>query len=296
MTKRVFEKTMLAARALLVLTFAAGVSTASAQELYGTLKKIKDSGTIVIGHNEDSPPFASFGADGKPIGYSIDICNKIAEAVKAELKMDNLTVKFQAVNGQTRTPLLVNGTVDLVCATTTNTFSRQKQLDFLNTMFVTGNRLVVKKSSGIKEIEDLKGKVVSANQGTTNEKVLNELNEKLNLGIKILPTKDQPQAWIALETGRTDAHMADEVVEYGLIAKAKNPEQFAVVGRLLSFDPYAIVIRRDDSAFRTLGNYTLAKLYRSGEWEQIYTKWLSPIGQPLSPDLKNLMAMQNYPD
>jgi len=296
MTRTVFAKTMLAGQALLVLTFAADVSMASAQELYGTLKKIKDSGTIVIGHNEDSPPFASFGADGKPIGYSIDICNKIAEAVKAELKMDSLTVKFQAVNGQTRTPLLVNGTVDLVCATTTNTFSRQKQLDFLNTMFVTGNRLVVKKSSGIKEIEDLKGKVVSANQGTTNEKVLNELNEKLNLGIKVLPTKDQPQAWIALETGRTDAHMADEVVEYGLIAKSKNPEQFEVVGRLLSFDPYAIVIRRDDSAFRTLGNYTLARLYRSGEWEQIYSKWMSTIGQPLSPDLKNLMAMQNYPD
>lgn len=281
--------------ALLAATFTASTS-GSAQELYGTLKKIKDSGTIVIGHNEDSPPFASFGADGKPLGYSIDICNKIAEEVKAELKMDNLTVKYQAVNGQTRTPLLINGTVDLVCATTTNTFSRQKQLDFLNTMFVTGNRLMVKKSSNIKEIEDLKGKVVSANQGTTNEKVLHALNDKLNLGIKILPTKDQPQAWIALETGRTDAHMTDEVVEYGLIAKSKNPELYEVVGRLLSFDPYSIVIRRDDSAFRTLGNYTLAKLYRSGEWEKIYTKWMSTIGQPLSQGLKNLMAMQNYPD
>lgn len=281
--------------ALLAASFAT-VTSGSTQELYGTLKKIKDSGTIVIGHNEDSPPFASFGADGKPLGYSIDICNKIADEVKAELKMDNLTVKYQAVNGQTRTPLLINGTVDLVCATTTNTFSRQKQLDFLNTMFITGNRLMVKKSSGIKEIEDLKGKVVSANQGTTNEKVLHALNDKLNLGIKILPTKDQPQAWIALETGRTDAHMTDEVVEYGLIAKSKNPQDYEVVGRLLSFDPYAIVIRRDDSAFRTLGNLTLAKLYRSGEWEKIYTKWMSTIGQPLSPALKELMAMQNYPD
>ncbi len=194
--------TMMIARtaAFAALLVGASLMPSSAQELYGTLKKIKDAGTIVIGHNEDSPPFAYFGADGKPMGYSIDICNKIAEAVKAELKMDNLTIKYQAVNGQTRTPLLVNGTVDLVCATTTNTFSRQKQLDFLNTMFVTGNRLLVKKGTGIKEIEDLKGKVVSANQGTTNEKVLNELNEKLNLGIKVLPTKDQPQAWIALET------------------------------------------------------------------------------------------------
>lgn len=269
---------------------------AGAQQLYGTLKKIKDSGTIIIGHNEDSPPFASFGADGKPQGYSIDICNKIAEAVKAELKMDNLTVKYQAVNGQTRTPLLVNGTVDLVCTTTTNTFSRQKQVDFLNTMFVTGNRLLVKKDSGIKEIEDLKGKVVSANQGTTNEKVLHALNDKLNLGIKILPTKDQPQAWAALESDRTDAHMTDEVVEYGLIAKSKDPDQYMVTGRLLSFDPYAIVIRRDDSAFRSLGNHVLAELYRSGEWEKIYNKWMSTIGQPLSPELKQLMAMQNYPE
>jgi glutamate/aspartate transport system substrate-binding protein len=269
---------------------------ASAQELYGTLKKIKDSGTIVIGHNEDSPPFAYFGADGKPQGYSIDICNKITEAVKAELKMDDLTVKYQAVNGQTRTPLLVNGTVDLVCATTTNTFSRQKQVDFLNTMFVTGNRLLVRKDSGIKEIEDLKGKVVSANQGTTNEKVLHELNDKLGLGIKILPTKDQPQAWAALESDRTDAHMTDAVVEYGLIAKAKNPDEYMVTGRLLSFDPYAVVIRRDDSAFRSLGNRTLAELYRSGEWERIYTKWMSTIGQPMSPELKQLMSMQNYPD
>jgi glutamate/aspartate transport system substrate-binding protein len=269
---------------------------ASAQELYGTLKKIKDSGTIVIGHNEDSPPFAYFGADGKPQGYSIDICNKIAQAVKAELKMDDLTVKYQAVNGQTRTPLLVNGTVDLVCATTTNTFSRQKQVDFLNTMFVTGNRLLVRKDSGIKEIEDLKGKVVSANQGTTNEKVLHELNDKLGLGIKILPTKDQPQAWAALESDRTDAHMTDAVVEYGLIAKAKNPDEYMVTGRLLSFDPYAVVIRRDDSAFRSLGNRTLAELYRSGEWEQIYAKWMSTIGQPMSPELKQLMSMQNYPD
>src|SRR6185436_16339448 len=158
-------------------TLAIGFSAAAgAEDLYGTLKKVKESGTIVIGHNEDSPPFAYFGPDGKPIGYSIDLCNLIADAVKAELKMDKLTVKYQAVNGQTRTPLLVNGTVDMVCATTTNTLARGRQLDFLNTMFVTGNRILTKKGKGIKEIEDLKGKTVSANQGTTNELVLKELN------------------------------------------------------------------------------------------------------------------------
>jgi glutamate/aspartate transport system substrate-binding protein len=269
---------------------------AVAQELYGTLKKIKDSGTIVIGHNEDSPPFSYFGEGGKPQGFSIDLCNLIADEVKKELKMEKLAVRFQAVNGQTRTPLLVNGTIDLVCSTTTNTLSRQQQVDFLYTMFVTGNRLLVKKGSGIKEIEDLKGKTVSANQGTTNERVLKELNERLNLGIRHLPTKDQPQGWLALETGRTDAHMADEVVEFGLIAKAKNPQDYEVVGRLLSFDPYAIVVRRDDSAFRQVGNRVLARLYRSGEIYKIHDKWLSTINMPASDKLKTLFEMEAIPE
>ena len=163
-------------------------------------------------------------------------------------------------------------------------------------MFVTGNRLLVKKGSGIKEIEDLKGKTVSANQGTTNERVLKELNERLNLGIRHLPTKDQPQGWLALETGRTDAHMTDEVVEFGLIAKARNPQDYEVVGRLLSFDPYAIVVRRDDSAFRLVGNRVLARLYRSGEIYKIYEKWLAPINMPVSDNLKTLFEMQAIPE
>ena len=291
MRMTIHARAAVAALALVLTTHGA-----SAQALYGTLKKVKDSGTIVIGHNEDSPPFSFFGQDGKPQGYSIDLCNLIADEVKKELKMENLTVRYQAVNGQTRIPLLVNGTVDLVCATTTNTLSRQQQIDFLYTMFVTGNRLLVKKGSGFKEIEDLKGKTVSANQGTTNERVLKELNDKLKLGIKHLATKDQPQGWIALETDRTDAHMTDEVVEFGLIAKAKNPQDYEVVGRLLSFDPYAIVVRRDDSAFRQVGNRVLARLFRSGEIYKIHDKWLSTINMPAGESLKTLFEMQAIPE
>ena len=219
---------------------------ATADELYGTLKKIKESGTIVIGHNADSPPFSFIGPGGKPQGYSIDLCMKIVEGVKAELKLDKLEVKFVPVIGTTRIPLLLNGTTDLNCATTTNTLARQRQVDFLETMFITGNRILTKKGSGIHDLEDLKGKRVTVNQGTTNEQIIKALDAKLNLGIHFLDTKDQPQGWLALETGRSDAHVTDEVVEYGLIAKAKNPEQYEVVGRLLSYDPYAILIRRDD--------------------------------------------------
>jgi glutamate/aspartate transport system substrate-binding protein len=284
-------------RSLLVVLVAVTLGTPTrADELYGTLKKIKESGTITIGHNADSPPFSFIGPDGKPQGYSIDLCMKIVEAVKAELKMDKLEVKFLPVIGTTRIPLLLNGTTDINCATTTNTLTRQRQVDFLDTMFITGNRILTKKDSGIHDLEDLKGKRVTVNQGTTNEQIIKALDAKLNLGIRFLDTKDQPQGWLALETGRSDAHVTDEVVEYGLIAKAKNPEQYEVVGRLLSYDPYAILIRRDDSAFRLVGNRALISLFRSGEINEIYDKWLLPINMPMSDMLKTVFAAQTLPE
>jgi glutamate/aspartate transport system substrate-binding protein len=282
---------------VLAVAMALGLAgTAPADELYGTLKKIKETGVITIGHNSDSPPFSFIGPDGKPQGYSIDLCMKIVDGVKEELKLDKLDVKFVSVIGTTRIPLLVNGTTDLNCATTTNTLTRQRQVDFLDTMFITGNRILVKKGSGIKEVEDLKGKRVSVNQGTTNEKIIKDLDAKLHLGINFLDTKDQPQAFLALETGRTDAHVTDEIVEYGLIAKARNPEQYEVVGRLLSYDPYAILIRRDDSAFRLVGNRVLAGLFRSGEINAIYDKWLLPVHMPMSDMLKTVFAAQAVPE
>jgi glutamate/aspartate transport system substrate-binding protein len=284
-------------RGLLVVLVAVTLGTPTrADELYGTLKKIKESGTITIGPNADSPPFSFIGPDGKPQGYSIDLCMKIVEGVKAELKMDKLEVKFLPVIGTTRIPLLLNGTTDINCATTTNTLTRQRQVDFLDTMFITGNRILTKKGSGIRDVEDLKGKRVTVNQGTTNEQIIKALDAKLNLGIRFLDTKDQPQGWLALETGRSDAHVTDEVVEYGLIAKAKNPEQYEVVGRLLSYDPYAILIRRDDSAFRLVGNRALIALFRSGEINAIYDKWLLPIKMPMSDMLKTVFAAQTLPE
>jgi glutamate/aspartate transport system substrate-binding protein len=163
-------------------------------------------------------------------------------------------------------------------------------------MFITGNRILTKKGSGIHDLEDLKGKRVTVNQGTTNEQIIKALDAKLNLGIRFLDTKDQPQGWLALETGRSDAHVTDEVVEYGLIAKAKNPEQYEVVGRLLSYDPYAILIRRDDSAFRLVGNRALIALFRSGEIKAIYDKWLLPINMPMSDMLKTVFAAESIPE
>jgi len=282
----------LAAAAMLAMAFGHG---AAADDLYGTLKKIKDSGRIVIGRSENSPPFSYTDANGNPTGFSIDLCSRIVEAVKAELKMDKLEVRYVTIMGTTLIPLLVNGTIDMACSTTTNNLSRQRQVDFLYTMYVTGNQLLVRKDSGIHEVEDLKGKRVAVNQGTTNEKIIKELDQKLNLGIRFLDTEDQPRGWLAFESGRVDCYVTDAVVEHGLISKAANPEKYEVVGRLLSFDPYAVVVRRDDSAFRLVGNRVLADLFRSGEIEQIYDKWIKPIAGPLGEPLRTVYAMQAMP-
>jgi glutamate/aspartate transport system substrate-binding protein len=283
-------------RLLAVLTLAIGFGHAvAADELYGTLKKIKESGRIVIGRSENSVPFSYTDADGKPTGFSIDLCNRIVEAVKKELSMDQLEVRYVTIMGTTLIPLLVNGTIDMACSTTTNNLTRQRQVDFLYTMYVTGNQLLVRKDSGIHEVEDLKGKRVAVNQGTTNEKIIKALDQKLNLGIRFLDTEDQPRGWLAFESGRVDCYVTDAIVEHGLISKAANPEKYEVVGRLLSFDPYAVVVRRDDSAFRLVGNRVLADLFRSGEIEDIYNKWIKPIAGPLGEPLRTVYATQAMP-
>src|SRR4051794_25913582 len=279
---------------LLALLLASG--TAQAQELYGTLKKIKDSGRMVIGRSENSIPFSFVDASGKPVGYSIDICSRIAEAVRQELKLDKLDVQYVTIMGTTLIPLLVNGTIDIGCSTTTHNLTREKQVNFLMTTYATGNQLLVRKDSGIKEIEDLKGKRGAVNQGTTNEKIMKELDKQLGLGIRFLDTEDQPRGWLAFETGRVDCYVTDAIIEHGLIAKSKNPEQYAVIGRLLSFDPYSMVVRRDDSEFRRVGNRVLADLFRGGEIVQIYDKWLAPIAGPPSDELKMVWKVQALPN
>ncbi len=289
------RKLTIAAAAMLALA----ATTATAQDLYGTLKKVKDSGVINVGHREASVPFAYMGPDGKPIGYTMDLCYKIIDRIKEELQLSSLKVNLVPVTSQTRIPLLVNGTIDIECGSTTNNLTRSKQIDYLAVTFITGTKLAVKKGSGIKEIEDLKGKSIALSLGTTNEKAIKETAQKLGLNIKYHMVKDHPQGWLALETGRVDAYATDHVLNYGLISKSKNPEQYEVVGRFLSYDPYGIMIRRDDSAMRLLGNTVLADLMRSGEMKQIYDKWFNPgptnINMPLSDALKTAFEVQALP-
>ncbi len=263
------------------------------------LKRIKERGTINMGHREASVPFSYIGPDGVPIGYSIDLCNKIVESVKETLEMPDLAVKHVPVTPQTRIALIANGTIDMECGSTTNNLTRQKQVDYLATSFITGTKLVTRKDSGITEIEDMDGKAIALAEGTTNERAIKRVMEEKGLDIKIVPVKDHSQGWITLETDRVDAYSTDDVLLYGLVNKAKSPDEYHVTGRFLSFDPYAIMVPRDDSTFRRLGNMVLADLMRSGEMLEIYNQWFNPgptnINMPASDMLKTAFEIQALP-
>lgn len=265
-----------------------------------TLKRIAERGVVSIGHRETSIPFSYIGDNNQPVGYSIDICMRIVDAIKAELGRDDLGVKLVPVTGQTRIPLIANGTIDLECGSTTNNLTRQKQVSYLSTTFITGTKLASKKATGITEIEDLDGKIIGMASGTTNEKALKAVIEEKGLNVKIVPVKDHSQGWLALETDRIDAYGSDDVLLFGLISKSKDPSQFHVTGRYLSFDPYAIMVPRNDSTFERLGRVVMSDMMRSGEMEKTYKKWFVPgptnINMPLSDTLKTAFEIQALPN
>src|SRR3989475_6399188 len=244
---------------------------AGAQE--GTLKKIKETGVITLGHRDASIPFSYFDDKQAAIGYAMDLCGKIVDAVKAELKMPNLQVKLNPVTSATRIPLMANGTVDLECGSTTNNLERQKQVSFTITHFVTANRFVSKKASNLKDLNDLKGKTVVSTSGTTNIKQITELNGQKNLGITILPAKDHAEAFLMVETGRAVAFFMDDILLYSLVANSKTPSEWTISADALSIEPYGIMLRKDDPSFKKDVDGAMTKLYKSGEVNAIYAKW-----------------------
>jgi len=263
------------------------------------LNRIKERGTINMGHRESSVPFSYIGNDGKPQGYSIDLCMKFIDAIKAEIEMPDLKINLVPVTSQTRIALMANGTIDLECGSTTNNLTRQKQVDYLPTTFITGTKIASKKGSGITEIEDLEGKTVALSLGTTNEKAIKRVAEANGISIRTLMVKDHPQGWLSVETGRADAYASDDVLLYGLVSKSKNPGDFQVTGRFLSFDPYGIMVPQNDSLYRRLGTATLADMMRSGEIHKIYDKWFNPgptgINMPMSDTLRTAFEIQALP-
>ena len=271
---------------------------ANAQQLTGTLQKIKDSGTITLGHREVSIPFSYYDDKQQVVGYAMDICYKIVDAIKAELKLKKIDIKLNPVTSATRIPLMANGTIDLECGSTTNNLDRQKQVWFATTHFVTSNRFVSKKSSNLKTVDDLKGKTVVSTSGTTNIKYASEINVEKKLGMNIIATNDHAEAFLTVETGRAVAFFMDDILLYSLVANSKNPSEWVISRDALTVEPYGIMLRKDDAAFKKIVNETINGLYKSGEINKIYDKWfLKPVppkginlNVPMSAPYKKVVA------
>lgn len=287
-------------RTFVVPAFAAlclTVTPALAQET-GTLKKIKDSGTITIGHRESSMPFSYYDDKQQVVGYAMDLCNKVADAVKKELKLQKLDVKLNPVTSATRIPLIANGTIDLECGSTTNNLERQQQVGFTITHFVTANRFVSKKAANLKTVDDLKGKTITSTSGTTNIKQITELSASKNLGLNILPAKDHAEAFLMVETDRAAAFVMDDILLYSLVAGSKSPGDYVVSKDALSVEPYGIMVRRDDPAFKKVVDSEMTRIYKSGEINAIYDKWFTKpvppkninLNLPMTPEFKKVVA------
>ncbi|MBT3071631.1 amino acid ABC transporter substrate-binding protein [Rhodomicrobium sp. Az07] len=249
-----------------------------AEELTGTLKKIKDTGTITIGYRETSIPFSYLGAENKPVGFAMDICEKVVDAVKKELKDDSIKTNYVAVTSSTRIPLIANGTVDLVCGSATNNAERQKQVSYTNSHYLSESKYVTKKASKINSIADLKGKTVVSTAGTTNIRQLNERNQADNLGLTILTAKDHAEGFLMVETDRAVAFVMDDILLAGLAANSKDPSLYVVSTDSFSkAEPYGIMMQKGDEPFKKVVDSATAEIYKT-EGKALYTKWFqSPI-------------------
>ncbi|MCB1931860.1 MAG: glutamate/aspartate ABC transporter substrate-binding protein [Candidatus Accumulibacter sp.] len=262
-----------------------------AQDLNGTLKKIKDSGVITLGHRESSIPFSYYDDKQQVIGYSQDMMLKAVDGIKTYLKLSALEIKLVPVNSENRITLVENGSVDLECGSTTNTTERQKQVGFSNSIFVVGTRLMTGTTSGVKDFPDLAGKNVVTTAGTTSERLLRKMNDGNNMKMKIISVKDHGEAFLTLESGRADAFVMDEVLLYGEMAKARNAREWVVVGTPQSYEAYGCMMRKHDPAFKKVVDDALARVMTSGEAEKLYAKWFL---QPIPPTGLNLNFALSY--
>ena len=279
------------------------VVAASAQELTGTLKKIRDTKSVTLGYRESSIPFSYVNRAGEPLGYSIDLCNAVVDEISRELEGIEIAVKYQPVTSATRIPAIRNGEVDLECGSTTANFERKKEVAFSPIFFVAGTKLLVPRSSKIGSYRDLRDKTIVVTAGTTNEAAVRAISEKQHLGIKLLVGKDHSESFAMLKEGRADAFATDDVLLYGLVATTHSSDQFQVVGEYLSYDPYGLMYRKDDPDFTAIVDRTFTHLAESRQIVQLYNKWFQqrlPTGEtldlPMSAQLEEIFRVEGVPD
>lgn len=272
-----------------------------AQTAVGTLAKIKEAGEIRLGHRDVSIPFSYLDDQQKPVGYAMDLCAKIVDAVKAELKMPALVVKMQPIQLSNQIPLIQNGTIDIVCGPSTNTLERQKVVAFSNTIFVSSIRAVVRKSSTVKSFEDMNGMPVSMTAASTSIGLLTAREQEKKFQTNKVLSPDHGAAFLALTTGRTEAFVMDDILLAGLVANNSNPGNWRIIDDALRVEPYGLIVRKDDPAFKALVNNTLSALVKTGEFQNLYNKWfMSPIPPknvnlnfPMPAPLKDALANPN---
>ncbi|WP_201573793.1 glutamate/aspartate ABC transporter substrate-binding protein [Psychrobacter sp. H8-1] len=263
-----------------------GAATDTAASLSGTLQKIKDSGTIVVGYRDSSIPFSYIADDpNQPMGYAHDLEMKVVEAVKQKLNMPDLNIRYNLITSQTRIPLVQNGTIDFECGSTTNNEERQKQVAFSNGFFEIGTRLLTGTDSGIKDFGDLEDKTLVTTAGTTSERYIRQYIDDNQMDTNLISAKDHGEGFLMLENGRADAFMMDDVLLAGEQAKAKNPDEWVIVGTPQSFEIYGCMMRKDDPEFKAVVDEALVNVFSSGEINAIYDKWFM---NPIPPKNVNL--------
>jgi glutamate/aspartate transport system substrate-binding protein len=286
---------------LLALPLLAAAAGAFADD---TLQKVAQGGKMTLAYRESSIPFSYVGGPGKPVGFGMDIANAIVAEVKRTVNKPILEVEYVAVTSANRIPLVVNGTVDLECGSTTNNSARQKDVAFAINYYYTGTRLLVKKGSGIRNYADLAGKQVASTSGTTNVQVLRKYDREKGLNMQMVYGKDHAESALLVESGRAAAFGMDDILLYGLKAAAKNPAEWEVVGDALQVEPYACMLRKDDPKFKALVDTVIGRLMKSGEFEKLYARWfMSPVAPngmnlnaPMPRELKdNLKALSDKP-
>jgi glutamate/aspartate transport system substrate-binding protein len=271
--------------ALSAVVCAVLAAPATAQQLSGTLKKIKETGSITVGYRESSIPFSYLDDKQQPIGYAMDLCMKIVAAVKADLKMPGLKVQLQPVTSSNRIPLMQNGTIDLECGSTTNSVERQKQVSFGPTYFVINVTAAVKKNSKIKSLADLNGKTISTTSGTTSVPLLKKYQKTQNIEVKEIYGKDHAESFLLVADDRAAAFVMDDILLAGQIANSRNPSAYRIIPESLRQEPYSMMLRKDDPEFKALVDKTIGGVMKSGEINKIYAKWFT---RPIPPKGINL--------
>lgn len=274
---------------------------AYAQEYTGTMKKIQDTNTISIGYRESSIPFSYLNEQQRPVGYAMDLCNQVVLDIKKTLNKPNLEVQLTPVTSQTRIPLMMNGTVDLECGSTTNSIERQKQVSFSDSYYVTEVKILTKKGSAIKNLADLNNKTVVTTTGTTSDRYIQGYMQKHGLRAKYVYGKDHAESFLMVESDRADAFVMDDVLLAGLRANAKDPNAYVIVGDAISIEPYGVMMRKNDTDLKAAVDRSLEKLMKNGQAAKLYNKWFTqPIPPkginlrlPLSPRLVELFAHPN---